>query len=131
MRVHEFLDEIVARSGGKVQLHVIDPQPFSEEEDRAAELGVRGRPLDAAGSQLYFGLAGTNSTDGKQAIEFFDPQKEQFLEYDVMKLIYQLATPKKPVVGWLSTLPMANGFDPQTRPDARAVGHLLAGAAAV
>jgi ABC-type uncharacterized transport system involved in gliding motility auxiliary subunit len=114
VRVHEFLDEIVARSGGKVQLHVIDPQPFSEEEDRAGELGVRGRPLDAAGSQLYFGLAGTNSTDGKQAIETFDPQKEQFLEYDVMKLIYQLATPKKPVVGWLSALPMANGFDPQS-----------------
>jgi len=113
-RVREFLEEIVARSGGKVQLHVIDPQPFSEEEDRAAELGVRGRQLDAAGSQLYFGLAGTNSTDGKQAIEAFDPRKEQFLEYDVMKLIYQLATPKKPVVGWLSSLPMAAGFDPQT-----------------
>jgi ABC-type uncharacterized transport system involved in gliding motility auxiliary subunit len=113
-RVREFLEEIVARSGGKVQLHIIDPQPFSEEEDRAAELGVHGRQLDAAGSQLYFGLAGTNSTDGKQAIEAFDPRKEQFLEYDVMKLIYQLATPKKPVVGWLSSLPMASGFDPQS-----------------
>jgi len=114
VRVREFLEEIVARSGGKVQLHSVDPQPFSEDEDRASELGVRGRPLDAAGNQLYFGLAGTNSTDGKQAIEFFDPKKEEFLEYDVVKLIYQLATPKKPVVGWLSSLPMANGFDPQT-----------------
>ncbi|HWM67384.1 MAG TPA: Gldg family protein [Steroidobacteraceae bacterium] len=114
VRVREFLEEIVARSGGKVQLHVIDPQPFSEDEDRAAELGVRGRQLDAAGTQLYFGLAGTNSIDGKQAIEFFDPKKEEFLEYDVVKLIYQLATPKKPVVGWLTTLPMASGFDPQT-----------------
>jgi ABC-type uncharacterized transport system involved in gliding motility auxiliary subunit len=114
VRVREFLEEVVARSGGKVQLHIIDPQPFSEDEDRATELGVRGRPLDAAGNQLYFGLAGTNSTDGKQAIEFFDPKKEEFLEYDVVKLVYQLATPKKPVVGWLSSLPMANGFDPQT-----------------
>jgi len=114
VRVREFLEEIVARSGGKVQLHVIDPQPFSEDEDRAAELGVRGRQLDSAGTQLYFGLAGTNSIDGKQAIEFFDPKKEEFLEYDVVKLIYQLATPKKPVVGWLTTLPMASGFDPQT-----------------
>lgn len=114
VRVREFLEEIAARSGGKVQLHSIDPQPFSEDEDRASELGVRGRPLDAAGNQLYFGLAGTNSTDGKQSIEFFDPKKEEFLEYDVVKLIYQLATPKKPVVGWLSSLPMANGFDPQT-----------------
>ena len=114
VRVREFLEEIAARAGGKVQLHMVDPQPFSEDEDRASELGVRGRPLDAAGNQLYFGLAGTNSTDGKQAIEFFDPKKEEFLEYDVIKLIYQLGTPKKPVVGWLSSLPMGPGFDQQS-----------------
>ncbi|MDB6157974.1 MAG: hypothetical protein JWO04_1680 [Gammaproteobacteria bacterium] len=114
VRVREFLEEIVARSGGKVRLHVVDPQPFSEDEDRASELGVRGKPLDAAGNQLYFGLAGTNSTDGHQAIEFFDPKKEEFLEYDIVKLVYQLASPKKPVVGWLSSLPMATGFDQQT-----------------
>ena len=72
MRVREFLQELVARSNGKVHLHVIDPQPFSEEEDRAAELGVRGVPLGGAGGQFYFGLAGTNSTDGREAIEFFE-----------------------------------------------------------
>ena len=114
VRVHEFLQELVSRSNGKLHLHVIDPQPFSEEEDRASELGVRGVPLGGGGAQFYFGLAGTNSTDGRGAIEFFDPKKEQFLEYDVMKLIYQLANPKKPVVAWLSTLPMTGGFDPHT-----------------
>lgn len=114
VRVREFLEEIAARSAGKVRLHIVDPQPFSEDEDRASELGVRGKPLDAAGTQLYFGLAGTNSTDGHQAIDFFDPKKEEFLEYDVVKLIYQLATPKKPVIGWLSSLPMTGGYDPQS-----------------
>ncbi|HVN42640.1 MAG TPA: Gldg family protein [Steroidobacteraceae bacterium] len=111
VRVREFLEELAARSNGMLRLHVIDPQPFSEDEDRAAELGVRGAPVGAAGTQLYFGLAGTNSTDGHKAIEFFDPNKEQFLEYDVVQLIYQLANPKKPVVAWLSTLPMGPGFD--------------------
>ena len=114
VRVREFLEELAARSRGKVRLHVIDPQPFSEDEDRATELGVRAVPVGAAGAQLYFGMAGTNSTDGKKAIEFFDPNKEQFLEYDVVQLIYQLANPKKPVLAWLSTLPMSSGFDPQT-----------------
>jgi ABC-type uncharacterized transport system involved in gliding motility auxiliary subunit len=115
VRVGEFLQELVARSNGKLHLHVIDPQPFSEEEDRAAEYGVRGVPLGAAnGAQFYFGLAGTNSTDGRSAIEFFDPKKEQFLEYDVVKLVYELANPKKPVVAWMSTLPMTGGFDPRT-----------------
>jgi ABC-type uncharacterized transport system involved in gliding motility auxiliary subunit len=112
-RVREFLEEIAARSGGKVRLRVIDPQPFSEDEDRAAELGVRSAPIGPTGTQLYFGLAGTNSTDGRGLIEFFDPEKEEFLEYDVVKLIYQLGTPKKPVVGWLSSLPMSGSFNPQ------------------
>jgi gliding motility-associatede transport system auxiliary component len=114
VRVREFLQELVSRSNGKLHLHVIDPQPFSEEEDRASELGVRGVPIGGAGAQFYFGLAGTNSTDGRQAIEFFDPKKEQFLEYDVVKLVYQLANPKKPVVAWLSSLPMTGGFDPHS-----------------
>jgi ABC-type uncharacterized transport system involved in gliding motility auxiliary subunit len=112
-RVQEFLEEIAARSKGKVRLKVIDPQPFSEDEDRASELGIRSVPFGGT-SQLYFGLAGTNSTDGRAVIEFFDPGKEQFLEYDVAKLIHQLGNPKKPVVGWLSGLPMNAGFDPMS-----------------
>jgi len=113
-RVREFLEELAARSNGKLLLHFVDPQPFSEDEDRAAELGVRSTALGASGGQLYFGLAGTNSTDGHAAIEFFDPAKEEFLEYDVVKLIYQLANPKKPVLGWLAGLPMAPGPDPRS-----------------
>src|SRR6266513_2283946 len=101
VRVREFLEELAARSGGRLRLHVIDPQPFSEEEDRASELGVRGTAVGASGTQFYFGLAGTNSTDGHGAIEFFDPNKEQFLEYDVVQQVYQLANPQKPVVAWL------------------------------
>jgi ABC-type uncharacterized transport system involved in gliding motility auxiliary subunit len=111
-RVQELLEELTARSAGKIRLHVIDPQPFSEDEDRASELGVRAVPTGTSGSSLYFGLAGTNSTDGHAAIEFFDPNKEQFLEYDVMKVVYQLANTRKPVVAWLSSLPMTAGFDP-------------------
>jgi ABC-type uncharacterized transport system involved in gliding motility auxiliary subunit len=113
-RVRDFLEELRARSDGKLRLEVIDPQPFSEDEDRAAELGIRAIPTNAAGDNLYFGLAGSNSTDGRAVIDFFDPSKEEFLEYDIAKLIYQLGTPKKPVVGWLSSLPMNGGMDPMT-----------------
>jgi ABC-type uncharacterized transport system involved in gliding motility auxiliary subunit len=113
-RVREFLQEIASRSHGKVRLHVIDPQPFSEEEDRAAEFGIRALPLDSSGSSLYLGLAATNSTDGRAAIDFLDPSKEPFLEYDVAKLMVELTQAKKPVVGWLSSLPMSGGFDPST-----------------
>ncbi|MGE0582288.1 MAG: Gldg family protein [Steroidobacteraceae bacterium] len=113
-RVQEFLQELATRSQGKLRLSIIDPEPFSADEDRAAERGVHGVPIGANGETFYFGLAGTNSTDGHEAIAFFDPSKEEFLEYDVAKLIYQLGRAKKPVVGWLSGLPMEGGFDPAT-----------------
>lgn len=114
-RVREFLEEVTARSGGKIRLQVIDPQPFSEDEDRAAEAGLQ--PLQAGngtGESLYFGLAGTNSTDGRSVIPSFTPDREEFLEYDVAKLIQDLATPKKAVIGLISTLPMQGQFNPMT-----------------
>ncbi|MGH8303814.1 MAG: Gldg family protein [Steroidobacteraceae bacterium] len=113
-RVHDFLEELAQRSGGMIHLHVIDPQPYSVEEDRAAALGVTGTAINDAGTKFFFGLAGTNSTNGRQAIPFFDPGKQRFLEYDVAKLVYELAHPAKPVVAWLSTLPMTGGYDPQS-----------------
>lgn len=113
-RVAEFLQELEARAGGNLRLSIIDPLPFSEDEDRAAQYGIRPVPLGASGEQLYFGLAGTNSTDGQQVIELFDPGKEEFLEYDIAKLIQQLSAAEKPVVGWLSSLPMGGGVDPMT-----------------
>lgn len=113
-RVHDFLEELTQRSDGMIHLHVIDPKPFSVEEDRAGELGVTGTDINDAGTKFYFGLAGTNFTNGRQAIPFFDPAKQSFLEYDVAKLVYELAHPAKPVVAWLSTLPMTGGYNPQT-----------------
>jgi ABC-type uncharacterized transport system involved in gliding motility auxiliary subunit len=114
-RVREMLEEMASRWGGKLRLEVIDPLPFSEDEDRAASFGLQSVPVSAAGDKVFFGLAGTNSTNGQAAIPFLQPDKETFLEYDVAKLIHELETPKKPVVGLISSLPLAAGFDPATR----------------
>ncbi|MEZ5463757.1 MAG: Gldg family protein [Lysobacteraceae bacterium] len=114
-RVRELLEEIAARSGGKVILETVDPLPFSEAEDRAAGYGLTAVPIGASGDSLYFGLAGTNATDGQASIPIFQPDKETFLEYDVAKLISSLAIDKRPVVGMLSSLDMGPGFDAQTR----------------
>jgi ABC-type uncharacterized transport system involved in gliding motility auxiliary subunit len=113
VRVREFLEEISARAGGKIHLQVIDPQPFSDDEDRAAEFGLQSLEHGGPGEPLYFGLAGTNSTDGRSAIPAFTPDREEFLEYDVAKLIQELGTPKKPVVGLLSSIGLQGQFNPQ------------------
>jgi ABC-type uncharacterized transport system involved in gliding motility auxiliary subunit len=105
-RVRELLDQYVAAARGKLRLEVYDPQPFSEAEDRAVAYGLQAVPLTDQGDAVYFGLAGTNSTDDQQVIAFFNPERERFLEYDLTRLIHTLAVPKRTVLGLLSTLPL-------------------------
>ena len=107
-RVQEFLEEVALRGGDKLRLKLIAPEPFSTDEDRAVELGVQSVPLNDAGDNFYFGLAGTNSVDDVETIPFFQPSRESLLEYDVAKLIYALANPVKPKIGLLSTLDVGN-----------------------
>ena len=114
-RVKELLQEFEERSGGKLKLQIIDPQPFSEEEDRAAELGLQPVSLSLGSDPIYFGMAATNSVGDEEVIPFFDLARENFLEYDVAKAVSRLANPVKPIVGVLSGLPISGGFDPQTR----------------
>jgi ABC-type uncharacterized transport system involved in gliding motility auxiliary subunit len=114
-RVSEMLEEFVAESGGALRLQTIDPLPFSEDEDRAAQFGLTDLALGTAGGSIYFGLAATNLIGDEAVVELFDPDEESSLEYDLARLIYSLATPDKPVVGLMAGLPMSGGFDPQTQ----------------
>ncbi|WP_028234034.1 Gldg family protein [Pseudomonas aeruginosa] len=41
---------------------VIDPLPFSDDEDRAARFGLQAPPIGPNGEAIYFGLAATNPT---------------------------------------------------------------------
>ncbi len=105
-RVEELLERYATLSGGKIRLELINPKPFSTEEDRAVGFGLNGVPLADGGELGYMGLAGTNTTDDQDVIAFLQPGREQFLEYDVTRLIYNLANPKKKVVGLVSGLPI-------------------------
>lgn len=113
-RVESLLREYVNAANGNLRLHVIDPAPFSEEEDRAAAFGLSAPVLTNAGDALYFGLAATNALDDQQVIAFFDPQQENLLEYQLSKLIYQLSDPSPVLVTLLTDLPVAGGQNPMT-----------------
>ena len=106
-RVLGILREYERASGGNLLLTVVDPEPFSEEEDLAVERGVQGVTLPS-GDVLYFGLVGTNATDDNQAIPFFalDPDTQRTLEYDLSKLVWTLAHPDKKRVGIFTALPL-------------------------
>jgi ABC-type uncharacterized transport system involved in gliding motility auxiliary subunit len=103
-RVEELLVEYKSRSNGKITLEVLDPEPFSETEDQCVQYGIQAVPVPEG--SLYFGLAGSNSLDEDKSIPFLQPDKEEFLEYELTKLIYTLSNPSKPVLGVLSSLPI-------------------------
>ena len=111
-RVRALLQQYSDISGGRVELAIFDPEPFSDAEDKAVAAGLRGVRLNQDGEVGYFGLVGSNSTDTDATIPFFTTDREAFLEYDLTKLIYTLANPKKRVVGLITGLPLDGGMNP-------------------
>ena len=114
-RVRELLEEMEDEADGKIRLNVIDPLPFSEEEDRAAQFRLQGVQIATSPDAIYMGLAGTNSVGDEEIIPFFQPDKEEFLEYDIAKLISTLAQPERQAVGLISGVRMSGDFNPQTQ----------------
>ena len=105
-RVSDMLDEYARLSGGMIRVERYDPQPFSPEEDLAVGDGLRGIALGAGGSQLYFGIAGSNATDDVTAIPYLAPERGRFLEYDLTRLVYDLSRPEKTKVAVMGDLPV-------------------------
>lgn len=112
VRVESLLKEYERLSKGKVRLQVIDPQPFSEAEDRAASFGLTAASTGVGQDTIYFGLAATNSLDDAMVIGFFDPQKEALLEYEISSLIYQLNDPEPIKLTIVSDLQLTGGQNP-------------------
>ena len=119
-RVQELLREIVIASNNRISLIVIDPQPFSEEEDLATQFGIQAVPISQGAPGIYFGLVVAqpedreNNPQGRAAetLPLIRPELEQFLEYEFMKLITKVNEPDLQVVGLLTELDIDGGFDP-------------------
>ena len=110
-RVKEILGQYVLLSNNKIKLKIFNPKPFSNEEDKAVEYGLQGVEI-IAGVYGYFGLIATNSTDDEEKIIFFQPDRTPFLEYDLSKIVTNLANPNRRIVGLYTDLPMFGTFNP-------------------
>ena len=120
-RVQELLREIVIASEGNLRLSVIDPEPFSEEEDLATQFGVRAVPVTQGGEGVYFGLVAAQDEEGvpealrvTETMPLIRPDQEEFLEYEFMKIITQVTNPERTVIGLITQLDIDGGFDPMT-----------------
>ena len=109
-RVRELIEEYVVRSDGLIKLERIDPEPFTNNEDLAILYGLQGMQVSQAGEKFYFGLVASNSTDDVSIIPFFEQNRETYLEYDLTRIINDLANPKKKKLGLITTLPINGGL---------------------
>jgi ABC-type uncharacterized transport system involved in gliding motility auxiliary subunit len=118
-RVQELLREIVIASNGKLSLRLVDPEPFSEDEDLATQYGIQPVPVTQGGPGIYFGLVAAQLDNDpafrvSETMPLIRPDQEQFLEYEFMKLVTRVANPDLQVIGLLTTLDIDGGFDPMT-----------------
>ena len=127
-RVKEFAREYEYNAQGNLIVEIYDPRPDSDEEDWAAKYGVEPMSLPA-GEKVYFGMVAV-SRDKERAIPFMDVAREELLEYDMTRMIYQLTEEKTPVIGVISTLPVMGtqaqpNLPPQFQPEAQDAWYFI------
>ncbi|MFK3822471.1 Gldg family protein [Pseudomonas yamanorum] len=106
-RVEWLLKEYEKAAKGKINLHLIDPKPFSEDEYKARLLGLDDQ-------QGFFGLVGTSTGHAPHSIQAFSLDRESLLEYEISHLLHKVIHPEQPVIGLISTLPMDGERDEQS-----------------
>ena len=107
--VEDLLLELVKASGDKIILETINPNPNTEDEDkaRADEIQDMG-PVNQEGDKIYLGLA-IECLGQKEVIPFLNPPAPNggsAVEYDIARAISKVSKPAKNVVGVMSSIPV-------------------------
>lgn len=102
-RVQHLAREYQRASGGKVKVEIYDPRPDSEEESWAQKYGLTPLSLPT-GERLFFGLAAVSGAGREEAIPIIDLNRQEYLEYDITRLLSTIAGGDKPSIGILSSL---------------------------
>lgn len=100
---------------GKIIFNTIEPEAYSDEEDYVNRYNIQGFPLGQEGTNLYFGLIASNTTDDIEVVKFFDPSKAGSLEKQLTDIVYKLSRVEKPKVGFLSWVDAS--VPPNSQPD--------------
>lgn len=101
--VKTLLEEYVRVSNGMLKLELIDPLPFSDDEEDALRYGLK-RFMLSEEENFFFGAVLTTGFGVVKQIPFFAPDRDNFLEYDLTRLIDSAITRTKKRVGILSSL---------------------------
>lgn len=120
--VEQTLGNVAAASGGRIRIEVVDPLPFTPQEDAALLAGLQPVPVSLGGDEAWLGLVG-RSADGREAVlPLLEPERERFLEYEIARLVDELDRKRTPRVALVSGLEV----DGEARTPRWAVIDLLA-----
>jgi ABC-2 type transport system permease protein len=103
--VEALLKEYTKASKGMVELDIVDPRPYSDEEAEALRYGVQKFPITEE-ENFFFGLTVQTQYGAVKTIPFFTPDRQNFLEYDITYLIDTVTARQKKRIGVLSSLPV-------------------------
>jgi ABC-type uncharacterized transport system involved in gliding motility auxiliary subunit len=109
-RVLEMLHQYVRAAHGKIVLNVIDPKPDTTEEEKATAAGVAPQTWPATNEQFYFGLVAIQA-DHQKVIDALTTDREQFLEFDLSQLLYEVQLVDRRKLGLLTSLPLRGQMD--------------------
>ena len=101
-QIEGLLNRYESLAKGKIDFQIIEPEPYSDQEDYVERYGVQGFPVGLEGSNIYFGMIATNTTDDLEIIPFFDPSKGGSLEKQLTDMVYKLNRVEKPKIGLLT-----------------------------
>ena len=121
--VRDILREYVSRSGGKLSLEIVDPRPYSDEEQEAMRYGLKR--FNMPGEEIFFfGLVASTELGKEEVLEVFDPERQEFVEYDVSRMIVTLVQTEKRKVGVIANVPiMGTDMSPYMMQMLRAQGR--------
>lgn len=103
--VKALLEEYASEAKGMIDLQIIDPRPFSEDEVEALRYGLKRFPITEEES-FFFGLVVQTQFGVEKVIPLFSPERQSFVEYDISYLIDTAITRQKTKIGILSSLPV-------------------------
>jgi len=101
--VKSLLEEYETSAKGMIELMVIDPRPFSDEEAEAIRHGLQKYAITEE-ENFFFGLVVQTQFGVEKSIAFFSPDRQSFVEYDISYLIDTAITRQKTKIGIMSSL---------------------------
>lgn len=107
-RLKDLLIEFSDSADGNLRFEIIPVERYTESEDEASEAGLTGAQT-RDGEIVYFGLVATNTVDGREVVPFVPLDREEYLEYDLISIIYRLDRTDLPVLGLITALPLDTG----------------------